>query len=194
MTSDISFGARQERWFALQVRTRWESSTATLLSGKGYATLLPTYNTKKLSRGKLKEVTAPLFPGYVFCNFNAQDRLPVLVTPGVVGVVGIGRVPQPVEESEIEALQRATSVGVPVEPWPYLEVGQRVRLENAPWMGVQGILINFKGSRRLVLSVSLLRRSVALEVDRSMVCPVPSMNKSVLDPVAAQLVLKSAIA
>jgi transcription antitermination factor NusG len=183
-----------ERWFALQVRTRWEGSTATLLSGKGYQTLLPTYKTKKLFRGKHKEISAPLFPGYVFCHFNAQNRLPVLVTPGVVGVVGSGRVPLPVEETEIEAIQMAISVGVPVEPWPYLEVGQRVRLESTAWAGLEGILINFKGSRRLVLSVSLLRRSVALEVDRSMVCPVPSGGNSFLDPLSAHGLLKRAIA
>jgi transcription antitermination factor NusG len=180
MTPEIS----RERWFALQVRTRWENSTATLLSGKGYQTFLPTYKAKRLLRGKHTDVSAPLFPGYVFCNFDAQNRLPVLVTPGVVGVVGNRRVPLPVEDSEIEAIQSLISGGVPVEPWPYLEVGQKVRLEDSAWGGLEGILINFKGSRRLVLSVSLLRRSVALEVDRSMVCPVHPEGTSFLNPLA----------
>lgn len=180
MTLEIS----RERWFALQVRTRWENSTATLLAGKGYQAFLPTYKAKKLFRGKHKDVSAPLFPGYVFCNFDAQNRLPVLVTPGVVGVVGNRRVPLPIEDSEIEAIQSAISGGVPVEPWPYLEVGQRVRLETPAWGGLEGILINFKGSRRLVLSVSLLRRSVALEVDRSMICPVHPARAPFLNPLA----------
>lgn len=183
-----------EHWFALQVRTRWEQSTAILLSGKGYQTLLPTCRTKRLSRGQHKEVSAPLFPGYVFCHFDAQNRLPVLVTPGVVGVLGNGRVPVPVEESEIAAIQSAISAGAPVEPWPYLEVGQRVRLEDPTWGGLEGILVNCKGSRRLVLSVSLLRRSVALEVDRTMVCPVRPARTSFLDSLAAPALLKRVVA
>ena len=190
MNAEIS----HERWFALQVRTRWESSTATLLSGKGYQTLLPTYRAKRLLRGKHKDFSAPLFPGYVFCHFDAQNRLPVLVTPGVMGVVGSGRVPVPVENSEIEAIQNAISVGAPVEPWPYLEVGQKVRLTDSPWQGLEGILITFKGSQRLVLSVSLLRRSVALEVDRSMVCPVHGDRASFLDSLVAPQSLKRVVA
>ena len=79
------------RWFALQVRTRWESSTAVLLSGKGYETSLPTYQTKKRWNGKVKQASAPLFPGYVFCQFDAFKRLPILITPGVISVVGRGR-------------------------------------------------------------------------------------------------------
>src|SRR5271157_1699688 len=81
-----------QRWFALQVRTRWESSTAVLLSGKGYETLLPTYKTKRRWSKGLKEIVAPLFPGYVFCQFDVRKRLPVLVTPGVLSVVSCGRI------------------------------------------------------------------------------------------------------
>ena len=80
----MSVDTGSERWFALQVRTRWESSTAVLLSGKGYQTLLPTFKTRKRWNGKVREVNAPLFPGYVFCQFDAQKRLPILVTPGVL--------------------------------------------------------------------------------------------------------------
>src|SRR5229473_7954868 len=92
----------REQWFALQVRTRWESSTALLLSGKGYQTLLPTYRTQKHWNGKLRQVNAPLFPGYVFCQFDTQKRLPILVTLGVLAVVGQGKVPLPVDDAEIE--------------------------------------------------------------------------------------------
>src|SRR6266478_5155963 len=71
-----------DRWYALQLRTRWEGSTATLLSGKGYETFLPTCKTLKQVCGRSTEVSAPLFPGYVFCRFDAHNRLPILVTPG----------------------------------------------------------------------------------------------------------------
>jgi transcription antitermination factor NusG len=159
------------RWFALQVRTRWESSTALFLSSKGYETFLPTYKNRKRWVGRVKEVEAPLFPGYVFCHFDAQNRLPILVTPGVVAVVGRGRVPIPVEDAEISAIQTVISSGLHAEPWPYLEIGQRIRVEEDALRGLEGILIDFKGRQRIVISVSLLRRSVSLEIDRSRVRP-----------------------
>jgi len=176
-----------QRWFALQVRSRWESSTALLLSGKGYQTLLPTYKARKRWSRGLKELDAPLFSGYVFCQFGAQKRLPVLVTPGVIAVVGCGRIPLPVDDGEIAAIQRITSSGLRAEPWPYLELGQRIRIESDALEGMEGILINFKGNHRIVVSVSLLRRSVALEIDRSCVRPVRPSRAAVLKPIAPSM-------
>ena len=187
-------GADNQKWFALQVRTRWESSTAVLLSGKGYQTLLPTYQTKKRWNGKFKQISAPLFPGYVFCQFDALNRLPILVTPGVMSVVGRGRVPFPVNDSEIAAIQTIVSSGFHAEPWPYLEVGQRIRIESDSLNGLEGILVNFKGNNRIVVSVSLLRRSVALEIDRDCVRPVSPAKGSRLDPVAVHPLLQGVIA
>ena len=168
----MSAGPDNSQWFALQVRTRWEGSTAVLLSGKGYQTFLPTYKTRKRWKGTAREVDSALFPGYVFCHFDAQKRLPILVTPGVISVVGQGRIPLPVDDGEIAAIQTIVSSGFRAEPWPYLEIGQRIRIEQDVLQGLEGILINFKGNHRIVVSVSLLRRSVALEIDRSCVKPV----------------------
>jgi transcription antitermination factor NusG len=187
-------GADNQRWFALQVRTRWESSTAVLLSGKGYQTLLPTYQTKKRWNGRVKQLNAPLFPGYVFCQFDALNRLPILVTPGVIAVVGRGRVPLPVDDSEIAAIQTVVSSGFQAEPWPYLEIGQRIRIESDALNGLEGILINFKGNHRIVVSVSLLRRSVALEIDRTCVRPVAPARTAVLDTVTSHPLLQGVIA
>ncbi|HWZ99291.1 MAG TPA: UpxY family transcription antiterminator [Candidatus Dormibacteraeota bacterium] len=181
------------KWYALQVRTRWESSTSVLLSGKGYQTLLPTYKAKKSWSGRLKEVDAPLFPGYVFCKFDAKNRLPILVTPGVISVIGRGKVPLPVEDTEIDAIQTAVSSGFQAEPWPFLEAGQKVRIESEPLQGLEGILINFKGNHRIVLSVSLLRRSVALEIDRSCVKPVEQVRSTVLGSIASPGLLPEAV-
>jgi transcription antitermination factor NusG len=178
----MSVDADCQRWFALQVRTRWESSTAVLLSGKGYQTLLPTFKARKRWNGKLREVHAPLFPGYVFCRFEAQKRLPILVTPGVLAVVGRGRIPLPVDDLEISAIQTVVSSGFRAEPWPYLEVGQKIRIESDVLSGLEGILINFKGNHRIVVSVSLLRRSVALEIDRSCVKPVGPVRNPAPNP------------
>ena len=182
------------RWFALQVRTRWESSTAVLLSGKGYQTLLPTYQTKKRWNGKVKQMNAPLFPGYVFCQFDALKRLPILVTPGVISVVGRGRVPFPVNDREIAAIQTIVTSGFQAEPWPYLEVGQKIRIEGDSLSGLEGILIQFKGNNRIVVSVSLLRRSVALEIDRACVRPVSSARVTDLNPVPANALFQGVVA
>ena len=165
----MNLGPDPRKWYALQVRARWEQSTSTLLAGKGYHTLLPAYKTRKDWGRGLREVNAPLFPGYVFCHFDAHNRLPILITPGVISVVGRGKIPVPVEDAEIAAVQTVVSSGFHAEPWPYLEVGQRVRVEQQPLQGLEGILVHFKGNHRVVLSVSLLRRSVALEIDRSSV-------------------------
>jgi transcription antitermination factor NusG len=174
----LDLDSQDLKWFALQVRTRWESSTAVLLSGKGYQAFLPTFKARKRWNGKFREINAPLFPGYVFCQFDAQKRLPVLVTPGVLSVVGRGRVPLPVDDGEIAAIQTVVSSGFRAEPWPYLELGQKIRIESDALSGLEGILINFKGNQRIVVSVTLLRRSVALEIDRSCVKPVGSGQES----------------
>jgi transcription antitermination factor NusG len=190
----ISLGTEIERWFAVQVRTRWESSTALLLSGKGYQTLLPTYRTQKRWNGKLRQVNAPLFPGYVFCQFDRQKRLPILVTPGVIAVVGQGKVPLPVDDAEIEAIRTIVSSGVLAEPWPFLEVGQKVRIESDALQGLEGILVQFKGKHRVVLSVSLLRRSVALEIDRACVRPLGPVRLGAMDAIGPHRLLSEVVA
>lgn len=114
----------------------------------------------------------PLFPGYVFCQFDVNNRLPILVTPGVLSIVGRGRNPLPVEDCEISALQLIVASGVKADPCPYLEVGQRIRIKAGALCGLEGILTSFRGSQRIVVSVSLLCRSVSLEIQRSDVAPM----------------------
>ena len=118
------------------MRARWEGSTATLLSGKRYETFLPIFKTKKRRNGKSRELTAPLFPGYVLYQFDALNHLPFLVTQGVVAVVGRGRIPVLVEAWEMAALQGMVSSCLRTELWPYLEVGQRVRIEDGALSGL----------------------------------------------------------
>ena len=161
-------------WFALQIRSRWEGTTAGLLRGKGLETLLPTYSTKRKWSDRFKVVEAPLFPGYVFCRFDVHNRLPVLITPGVISVVGRGKTPVAVDDREILSIQAAIGSGIRMEPWPYVEIGERVRVKDDVLDGMEGILTNFKGSDRVVISVTLLRRSVALEIDRSRITPLGS--------------------
>jgi transcription antitermination factor NusG len=174
MPMNHTHSSKNFSWFALQIRSRWESTTADLLRGKGLETLLPTYTTKRKWSDRFKVVESPLFPGYVFCRFDVHNRLPVLITPGVISVVGRGKTPIAVDDAEIFSLQAAVGSGIQMEPWPYVEVGERVRVKDDVLEGMEGILTSFKGSDRVVISVSLLRRSVALEIDRSRIAPLGS--------------------
>jgi transcription antitermination factor NusG len=158
-------------WFALHVRTRHEAGVAAHLEGMGYEDFLPLYKTRTRWSDRTKEIEAPLFPGYLFCRFDPQNRLPILKTPGVIQVVGYSRQPIPVEETEIEAIQALVASGIPSQPWPYLEVGEKVRIESGPLRGREGVLVEFKGTHRLILSVALLQRSVAVEIETALVKP-----------------------
>jgi transcription antitermination factor NusG len=161
-------------WFALQIRSRWEAPTADLLRSKGLEILLPTYTTRRKWSDRIKIVESPLFPGYLFCRFNVSNRLPVLITPGVLAIVGRGKTPVPVADGEIESIQAAVGSGIQLQPWPYVEIGERVRIQHDVLDGMEGILTSFKGNHRVIISVTLLRRSVALEIDRSRIIAVES--------------------
>jgi transcription antitermination factor NusG len=162
---DVTAGASGFPWFALQTRSRYENFVANHLRGNGYELFWPVYKCWRHWSDRIKEFELPLFPGYVFCRFNPLDRLPILVTPGVVRVVGVGKKPVPVDDAEITAIRTVVQSGLPRRPWPFLQVGQRVKVEQGPLSGIEGILMAFRGCHRLVLSVTLLQRSVAVEVD-----------------------------
>ena len=163
---------QQWPWFALMVRSNREKTASLLLENVGYECFLPTSKYTRRWSDRMKEVEVPLFPGYLFCRMNPHDRLPVLMTPGVIQIVGVGTTPIPVEEEEIAAIQRVGKSGLSTMPWPYLEVGEAVRIEDGPLRGMNGIIVKIKSGLKLVLSVSLLQRSVAVEVDRSWVSSV----------------------
>ncbi len=171
-------GTESYPWYALRVRSRYENTVATHLQGRGYELLLPLYKCRRRWSDRFNEIELPLFPGYVFCQFNPLNRLPILSIPGVVHVVGVGRTPLPIDESEIVAIQAAVKSGLPSQPWPFLQVGQRMRVEYGPLCGVEGILLGFRGHQRLVLSVTLLQRSVAVQVDEALVQPLPEHRAS----------------
>ena len=160
-------------WFALQVRSRRESFVSDQLQGQGFECFLPLYKSKRRWSDRLKEVTQPLFPGYLFCRLNLSNRGPVLMTPGVQQIVGFGRTPVPVEDREVESIRQVLSSGLPSLPWPYMHIGERVRVNYGSLIDLEGILVNFKGSNRVVISVTLLQRSVALEIDLTWLSPIP---------------------
>jgi transcription antitermination factor NusG len=154
-------------WFAILIRTSREKSACLLLENTGYECFLPISKYMRRWSDRMKEVEVPLFPGYLFCRMNPHNRLPVLMTPGVIQIVGTGKTPIPVAEEEIAAIQRAGKSGLSTIPWPYLQVGNVARIEDGPLRGMTGIVIRIKSGLKLVLSVNLLQRSIAVEIDRS---------------------------
>jgi transcription antitermination factor NusG len=168
--SDTLVEGSRVAWFALQVRSQHEKGVVDRLEGTGGCELfLPLYKCRKRWSDRIKEFEVPLFPGYIFCRFDPMDRLPVLKTPGVIQIVSANHVPIPLDEAEIRAVQTLVASGIPNQPWPFLEVGDRVRIESGPLTGVEGILTAFKGKNRLLISISLLQRSVAAEIDSAYV-------------------------
>jgi transcription antitermination factor NusG len=159
-------------WFALQVRGRQEVNISENLASNGYEWFLPLYKSSKRWSDRIKQVDSPLFPGYVFCRFNPLDRLPILKIPGVIQIVGFNRQLVAVDEAEIRAIQALVASGIPNHPCPYLEVGDKVRIESGPLRRLEGLLVEFQGNHQLVLSVTLLQRSVAVKIDSASVTSV----------------------
>jgi len=158
---------QQWPWFAILVKTSREKTANLLLENAGYECFLPISKYMRRWSDRMKEVEVPLFPGYLFCRMNVHNRLPVLMTPGVMQIVGVGKTPIPVGEEEIAAIQRAGRSGLATMPWPYLQVGHVARIEEGPLRGMSGIVVRIKSGLKLVLSVNLLQRSIAVEIDRS---------------------------
>ena len=171
-------------WFALQVRSRYENLVATQLTGKGYEWFLPSYKCRHRWSDRFKEIERPLFPGYIFCRLDPLNRLPILTIPGVALIVGIGKTPVPIDETEIAAIQVVVKSEIPSQRWPFLKIGQRVRIEYGPLGGLEGILLDFKGQHHLVLSVTLLQRSVAVQVEGAWVTPLPQQPLTRSGPVS----------
>jgi transcription antitermination factor NusG len=159
-------------WFAVRVKSRSEKSVAAIAQYNGFEQFLPLYQSRRRWSDRVKSVELPLFPGYVFCRIEAARRLQLLTIPGVQQIVGAGKTPLPVDDAEIMALQVAAKSGLPAEPWPFLRAGQRVLLEDGPLAGLEGLLIDFRKNYRLLLSVTLLNRAVAVEIDRDWVTPL----------------------
>ena len=166
----------EDSWYALHVRSRSELVVAAILSKKDYEVFCPTHKVRRQWTDRIRTLEFPLFAGYLFCRFNVDKRLPILVTPGVLGIVGNGRLPTAVDHAEIEAIQKVVRSGSVYEPHPYLSVGEQVRIIHGSLSGVTGIIIEAKKTYRVVLSVNLLMRSVSVEVDQSWIEPIGGID------------------
>lgn len=157
-------------WFALQVKPRREASVAFCLGQKGHESFLPVAQSWRDSK-RTTEVQAPLFPGYVFCRFNSNAASKIVTTPGFVRIVGYGNVPVPIKNEEVEAIRTILRTGVSAEPWPFTALGTRVVIVAGPLRGLRGILVGTKRRCRVAVSVTLLRRSMAVELDPEYLLP-----------------------
>jgi transcriptional antiterminator NusG len=163
------------QWFAVRVRSNQERTAIAHLRERGYQQFAPSYKSERRWSDRKKEIDQYLFPGYIFCRFDPEDRLAVLTAPGVVDLVGFGRTPEPIPDQEIERVRRMIESGLLVTPYPFLNVGQGVFIERGPLSGLEGILVEMKGKHRLVVSINLLQRSVSAEVDRQSVRAVRAL-------------------
>ena len=167
-------------WFAVHTRTTHEKRVGSLLGYQNYECLLPLYTARRRWSDRIKEVELPLFPGYVFCRFELHTRQPILKTPSVLGIVGVAGKCIPIDDSEIAAIQRVNRSGLGMSPHPFLQIGQRVRIEGGSLDGLEGIVEDAKKRNRLIVSVSLLQRSVAVEIDSAWVTPISAPAKRAL--------------
>ncbi len=148
-------------WFALRVKSNRERVTALSLTGKGYEVFLPECRCADEPAKRPEKV---LFPGYLFCRFDVNNRLPILMLPGIVHIVGSGKTPIPVDEAELESLKIVVEAGLPIHREPSLAVGQRVRIQRGPLRGAEGIVVGVR-RQRLVVAISLLQRSMSVELE-----------------------------
>ena len=166
----------EPRWFALWTQSHCEQLVCDQLLAKGFETYLPTIREWSRRAGVRRLIPVPMFAGYLFIRhaIEKQSYLAIMTTRGVVRILGErwDRLAA-IEDSEIDAIQRLGRSELALVPYPYLREGQRVRIVEGPLSGVEGILVRQKAMRGLlVLSINLLNRSVAVEVDCGAVIPV----------------------
>ena len=172
MIATVSKHSEQHSWYAIQTLSRHEKVVRRQLEMQNVEHFLPT--TRRVSQwsDRKKQVEVPLFAGYCFARFSLADRLPVLQSQGVVGVVGSGGMPESIPDDEIESLRRLIHSASNYMCHPYLKEGMFVQVVRGPLEGVRGRLIRQAKQCRLVLSVMLIQRSVSIEIEADSVVPV----------------------
>lgn len=163
----IGYSNSDRNWHALYTRHQHEKSIALLLSNTGHEVFLPTYTATRKSRERTKHLCLPLFPCYVFLRGGLDRRIEILTTPGVFAIVAWGGKPAVVPDEQIAAVRQMVESAISVEPYPYLECGDRVRVASGALRGMEGILIRKKNLFRLIVSFEMLGRSAAVEIDIS---------------------------
>ena len=171
-STDLPQEYYSSRWYAAYTCPRHEKYVTRQAEERDLDCFLPVYRSLRRWKDRRKEIELALFPGYVFMHIPLKDRLRVLQIPGVVHLVSFNGVPAALPDAEIEGLRNGLEKQVCIVPHPYLKVGRRVRVRSGPMSGVQGILTRKKDSLRVVVSIELIMRSVAVEVDAADIEPL----------------------
>ena len=164
MTWDHPAQDSQPRWYASYTCANREKKIATQMEHRRIEHFLPTYVSVRQRKDRRVRLAMPLFPGYVFVFLALRDRLQVLQIPGVVHLVSFNGYPAPLDPGQIDRLRTALNQ-LRTEPHPFLTVGRKVRVRSGPLAGADGILLRRKNGWRVVLSLEVIQRSVAVEVD-----------------------------
>jgi transcription antitermination factor NusG len=170
---------RPDQWFAAQVWAGREQVCASHLRQRGYEVFLPCYSEQRRWSDRVKTVECALFAGYVFCQLSGDTAGKVITTPGVIRIVGDGQRPLAIPNEEIETMQQIVAAGLPAKPWPFVQVGQRVRIDVGPLRDTEGIVLRTKNDSRLIVSIALLQRSVAVDIDADWV-RVPPQERTLV--------------
>lgn len=161
-------------WYAIYTCARHEKWVAKQLEQSSLETFLPLHRSIHQWKDRKKLVEQALFPSYVFVKIDPAERIRVLQTPGVVRIVDFQGEPAALPEAEIEALRSGLNQKLNAEPCEYLRAGNRIRVIRGPLIGAEGIFVHFKGKPRVVITLDVLMRSVAVEIDAAYVEPLPN--------------------
>jgi transcription antitermination factor NusG len=159
-------------WYAAYTSANHEKRVAEQLMRKSVEHFLPLYNTVRRWKDRWVQLTLPLFPGYVFVRIALNDRMQVLKVPGVAKLVGFNGMPTALQQKDIDALRTSLLNGLRAEPHSYLTVGRRVRVKSGPLFGMEGILLRRKSGLRVAISIELIQRSVAVDIENSEIEPI----------------------
>jgi transcription antitermination factor NusG len=163
--ADLPSASGAPNWYALFTRHQHEKPVAFALSNKNLEVYLPLYRSLRRWQDRDKQLWLPLFPGYLFIRGGLDRQLQILTTPGVLHIVGWGGRPAIVPQTQLDAVRRILASRLMVDTYPYLNCGDHVRVKSGPLMGLTGILARKKGVARLVISLEMLGRSAAVEID-----------------------------
>ena len=168
---------RLPRWYVAQIRAQHERRVSEQLGQRSIANFLPLYERVSKWKDRRVRLQVPLFAGYIFVCVALCERVRVLEIPSLVRLVGFGGQPEALPDDEIEGIRNSLNFKLPAEPHPYLTIGRRVRISRGPLCGVEGILVRKKSSIRLILSVDLIQRSMAVEIDAADVTAIPNARE-----------------
>ena len=152
-------------WFAVQVKTHQETPVARALQVKGYEAFVPTYQVKRRWSDRAKVFDLPLFPTYAFCRFDPEIRHKIVSTPGVRGIVGFGKGPVPISDTEIQSLKIVQASTLRCTPSPFLNAGQRVEIVSGSLAGVKGSIISRNNRKHVMISIELINACAIVDIE-----------------------------